>query len=94
MGEMYRWTRWAAPGGRGHGIVGWAAIAAGFLAAIWAFHVVPRWWLALPAAILAWPVGTGVVGALWAVIRRLIERREGVSQTTKLKDPTTKVPAD
>src|ERR1019366_1088634 len=38
--EMYRWIRWAAPGGRGHGISGWFAIVVGAVAAIWTFHSV------------------------------------------------------
>ena len=59
-------------------MAGWAAIVVGFLAAIWAFRAVSHWWLALPAGILAWFVGTGLVGALWAAVRRLIELREGI----------------
>lgn len=78
MDEMYRWTRWAAPGGRGHGISGWVAIVVGAVAAIWTFHSVTRWWLALVAAALAWLVGTGLVGAIWALVRRIIEKREGI----------------
>ncbi len=77
--EMYEWTRWAAPGGRGYGTAGWVAISAGLLAAIWTFHIISRWWLALPVAIVAWLVGTGLVGAIWAVVRRLIELGEGIS---------------
>jgi ABC-type uncharacterized transport system permease subunit len=75
---IYRWTQWAAPGGKGHGVVGWVAIAVGLLAAIWTFHAVRQWWLALPAAIIAWLVGTGLVGAVWAVVRLLIEKHEGI----------------
>jgi hypothetical protein len=75
---MYENTRWAAPGGGGHGLAGWLAIAVGLIAAIWVFYIVPHWWLALPAAILAWLLGTSVVGALWAAVRRLIEIREGI----------------
>ncbi len=59
-------------------MAGWVAIAGGLLAAVWAFRVVPHWWLALPAAILAWLVGTGIVGGLWAVVRRLVELLEGI----------------
>lgn len=78
MDESYKWTRWATLGGKGHGVVGWVAIAAGLSVAIWAFHVVQSWWLAFPAAIFAWLLGTALVGALWACIRRLIELWEGI----------------
>lgn len=78
MSEIYRWTRWAAPGGKGHSISSWVAIAVGAVAAVWTFHSITRWWLALAAAALAWLVGTGLVGAIWALIRRIIEKREGI----------------
>jgi hypothetical protein len=77
LGKPYKWTQWAASGG-GQGIAGWVAIAVGLIAAVWTFHLFPYWWLRLPAAVLAWLVATGVVGGLWAVIRRLIELLEGI----------------
>ena len=78
MDETYRWTRWAAPGGSGHGMSGWVAIVVGTVAAIWAFHSVTRWWQALIAAAFAWLLGTGFVGAIWALVRRIIEKCEGI----------------
>jgi len=62
----------------GHSISGWMAIIVGAVAAIWTFNSVTRWWLALVASALAWFVGTGLVGAIWAVVRRIIEKREGI----------------
>ena len=59
-------------------MTGWAAIAFGGFAALWTFHIVPRWWLALPAAVGAWLLVTSLVGALWALVRQLIELYEGV----------------
>jgi uncharacterized protein DUF6988 len=81
MDEMYRWTRWAAPGGRGHGMIGWVAIVGGAVAAIWTFHSVTQWWLALLAAAFAWLVGTGLIGVIWALVLRVIEKREGVGSS-------------
>jgi hypothetical protein len=78
MDEMYRWTRWAAPGGRGYGISSWAAILVGAVGAIWTFHSVTRWWLALVAAALAWLIGTNLVGGIWALVRRIVEKLEGI----------------
>jgi hypothetical protein len=78
MDEMYKRTRWGAPGGAGHGLAGWVAIAAGLLAAVWAFCEVDSWWLAIPAAIFAWLATTAVVGGLWALIRRLLEASDGI----------------
>ena len=59
-------------------MVEWVAISAGLAVAVLVFHVVSRWWLAVPAAIIAYVVGVNVVGVLWAVIRRLIELGEGI----------------
>jgi hypothetical protein len=73
----YRWTSWAASGG-GQGMAGWVAVAVGLIPAVWTFHFFTHWWLRLAAAVLAWLVATGVVGGLWAVIRRLIESLEGI----------------
>ena len=78
MGDMHRWTTWAAPGGAGYEAIGWVAIAAGLLVAVWAFAFVSHWWLAAPAAILAYFVGVNGVSFLWALVRRLIELREGI----------------
>jgi len=78
VSDGYRWTRWAAPGGKGHGIAGWVAIAVGLLAAIWTFHAIERLWLAFPAAIIAWLVGTALVGAIWALVRLLTQKHERI----------------
>ena len=78
VSDIYRWTRWAAPSGKGHGVAGWVAIAVGLVAAIWTFHAAQRWWLAFPAAIIAWLVATALVGGIWAVVRLLIEKQEGI----------------
>ena len=59
-------------------MAGWAAIAVGLLAAVWAFRSVQSFWLGLGAAILAWLAGTALVGGLWAIVRRLIEWYEGI----------------
>ena len=83
--KTYRWTRWAAPGGRGHGISGWMAIIVGAVAAIWTFHSVTRSWLALVAGALAWFVGTGLVGTIWVVVHRIIEKREGIGSSCDRK---------
>ena len=45
VADPYRWTRWAAPGGAGYGLVGWVAIVAGLGVAGLVFHIVSRWWL-------------------------------------------------
>ncbi|MDY6856798.1 MAG: hypothetical protein SWO11_19250 [Thermodesulfobacteriota bacterium] len=78
MDEMYKRARWAVPGRAGHDLAGWVAIAVGLLAAVWTFREVDSWWLAIPAAILAWLAATAVVGAIWALVRRLLEASEGI----------------
>ncbi len=74
----YKWTRWAAPGGKGYGMIEWIAVFAGLGAAIWAFRSISSLWLALPGALIAWFLSTNLVGALWALIRRLVEGAEGI----------------
>ena len=76
--KSYERTRWAAPGGKGHGIAGWFAIGIGLLTAILAFRMVSRWWLAFISALLVWFVTTGIVGLIWAAVRRVIEKSEGI----------------
>jgi hypothetical protein len=79
VGEhTYPWTRWAAPGGQGYSIIEWVAIGVGIAAAILTFRVVPHWWLALPLAALAYYAGTILVAVLWARVRLMIERCEGI----------------
>ncbi len=82
MDEMYKRTRWAAPGGGGYSFAGWVAILAGLWAAVYTFRRLITsgypWWVAVLAAILAWLAGTAVVGVLWAVVRRLLEHSEGI----------------
>jgi hypothetical protein len=77
MNEM-RWTRWAAPGGRGYGAVSWIAIVVGATSAGVIFKLVSPWWLGLLAAGIGWLVATGLVGGIWALVRRMIEWHEGI----------------
>jgi multidrug transporter EmrE-like cation transporter len=72
-----KWTYWAGPGGMGYAIAALISFAAAIVAGIWTFHVTPHWWLAIPAALLAWFASPALVSVLWAVIRIIIERLEG-----------------
>lgn len=78
--DPYRWTRWAAPEGAGHGVSGWVAIGLGLLFSVWVFylvvHAVAYRWLAIPAAILAWFAATSFVGMVWALVR--VAKRHGL----------------
>src|SRR5579863_2536984 len=60
---------------------GWVAIVVGMLAAILTFHSVTRWWLALVAAALVWLFGTSFVPAIWTLVRRIIEKRQGIGSS-------------
>jgi hypothetical protein len=76
--DSYNWTRWAAPGGQGYSLIEWVAIATGIGAAILTYRLVPRWWLALPSAAVAYFLGQMLVATFWAAVRLIIERCEGI----------------
>jgi hypothetical protein len=75
--DPYKWTRWAAGNG-GQTVASWLGLIVGLAGAIWVFRVVPHWYLAVPAAIIAWLVVTAVMGGFWALVRVIIERLEGI----------------
>jgi hypothetical protein len=75
--DPYKWTKWASQGG-GQNLAQWLSIVVGLIAAIWVFHLVPHWYLAAPAGIIVWLLATYLVGALWAVVRLVVERYEGI----------------
>lgn len=74
----YKWSRWAAKGA-GQEFAEWIAILIGALLAALNLWLVRPWWLAILSAIIAWLLGTAIIGAIWASVRRKIEKSEGIN---------------
>lgn len=73
-----KWTRWVAPGGAGYGVVTLLGFAALLFVAGCAIYFVRPWWAALLAAIITWYAAQVIMPILWAIVRRVIEVREGI----------------